>query len=192
MKMHTMDVEALQRELKSLKEQSNRLAMDELDGLGEAPARYQQAFALNERLQSLQTIVEEAPPSHRPALQTLWRAVEHDLIFIIGEAEAAQAAASPINKPETNGNLVNQARQINDQAFKLACSMAVSSENAEELASQARILDARIKGMVPLPGYQAPEVQKLMGEAVQDLRFVLAGGRGPMSLRLHHFLQDSR
>ena len=192
MKMQTMDVEALQRELKSLKEHSNRLAMDELDGLEEAPVRYQQAYALNDRLQSLQKAVEGAPPSHRPALEALWRAAEHDLIFLIGEAEAAQAAASQVNKPEMNGGLVSLAREINNQAFNLACSMAVSRGNADELASQARALDGRIKGMVHLPDYQAPEVQKLMGEAVQDLRFVLAGGRGPMSLRLHHFLQDSR
>ena len=180
-----MDVNSLRQELQELKEQAHQLALDELDDLGAALLRHKQAYELNSRLEGLQAAIESVPKSQRAGLADLYQAVERDMIFLISEAEAAQPGTGKAQTP----NLPDRARQINAQAFELAQAVALHPEDAGKLEAQARLLDDQIKQLVGQPGYSEAEVQSLMSEAVQDLRFVRMGGRGPMSLRLHHFLQ---
>ena len=47
-----------------------------------------------------------------------------------------------------------------------------------------------MKELAHRPGNEAPEVQKALGDADLDLTFVYDGGKGPMSLRMHRFMQE--
>jgi hypothetical protein len=51
-------------------------------------------------------------------------------------------------------------------------------------------LDKRLKELAHLPGHEAPDVQKALGDADLDLTFVYAGGKGAMSIRMHRFMQE--
>ncbi len=181
-----MDEKSLQDELKSLNEQAHRLAVDELDGIGDPKERLQQARALNERLISLKVNVDAVAESRRVKLEGLYGSADRDLFFVISEGES-RIKATP--RPEQE-ELIDLARRINGQAFTIAKAMTGKSPDRASLTAVAGLLDDQIKGLVDKPGYSAPEVQRLMSEAVQDIRFVRMGGKGPMSLRLHHFLQE--
>jgi hypothetical protein len=179
-----MTTGGLRDTLRLLKDNVHRLAVEELDGKGNPGERYRRAGLFREQLAGLRPEVDAAPAAARPELDDLWRAVDRDLIFL----EAMAAAAAP-PAPPARPDVRELARQINVEAFELAKAAAAGPPGAGEREQEARALDRRLKDLVGQPGHSAPDVQQLLGEAGLDLAYVLAGGRGATSVRLHHYLQ---
>ena len=177
-----MNPKELEQELTQLKSEADRLAEEELDETGNRTERYEAARALNDRLMSLRGQVDAAPAVERAELDELWRAAERNLIFLLFAAGQAEAAA-----PQDLGSL---ARQLSTEAFELAQTMVSGQVDPSKLQEKVLELDKRLKELAHLPGHEAPDVQKALGEADLDLTFVYAGGKGAMSLRMHRFMQE--
>jgi hypothetical protein len=167
--------------LERLQQETHRLAEEELDQAGDPTDRYRAARALNEQLTALQGQIEAAGAA---ALTDLWRAAQRDLIFLLAMADAA--AAPPAQ------DALSLARQLSAEAFELAKAMAAGQPNRTDLQQRAAVLDRQLKELAQTPGGRTLDVQQALGETGLDIRFVLAGGKGPTSLRLHGHLREGK
>jgi hypothetical protein len=166
--------------LAELQREIHRLAEAELDQAGDPAARYQSARALNQQLAALHGQVETAGLAE---LADMWRAAEREMIFLLAMADAAG--------PPPAQDALAQARQLSAESFELAKSAAGGRMSRLELQQRAAALDSRLKSLAQSPGGNSPEVQQALGETGLDVRYALAGGKGPTSVRLHHHLQGS-
>ena len=177
-----MNSKELERELTQLKSEADRLAGEELDGTGDRTERYKAARSLNDRLISLRAQVDSAPAADREELDDIWQAAERNLIFLLFSADQAEAA--------TPKDLPSLARQLSTEAFELGKTMLAGQVELSELQAKVLELDKRLKELAHRPGNEAPDVQKALSDADLDLTFVYEGGKAPMSLRMHRFIQS--
>jgi len=182
-----MTIEGLEDSLRGLEDSVHRLVVEELDDKGNPAERHRQAGLFREQLAGLRPQVDAVPAGTWAALDDLWRAVDRDLIFL----EAMAAAAEP-PAPAAAPDVREQVRQISAGAFELAKVAAAGGGDSSEREQEALALRQRLKELVGQPGYGAPDVQQAFSEARLDLTYVLAGGRGATSIRLHHYLQYGR
>ena len=191
-----MNSKELERELTQLKSEADRLAGEELDGTGDRTERYKAARSLNDRLISLRAQVDSAPAADGEELDDIWQAAERNLIFLLFSADQAETSADQAEtladqaEAATPKDLPSLARQLSTEAFELGKTMLAGQVELSELQAKVLELDKRLKELAHRPGNEAPDVQKALSDADLDLTFVYEGGKAPMSLRMHRFIQS--
>jgi len=90
--------------------------------------------------------------------------------------------------------LVLEAKRFSMEAFGLAKALVAGDEELEELQRRAGELQERLPELSAqvdsAPEESRPDIQRSLADASLDLRYVLAGGNVPSSIRLHHFADD--
>lgn len=175
----------LKAELANMLEESQRLTYEELDGTGDKVKRHERAHQMCRCLEALREEIDAVPEEDRDELESLWQAVERDLVFLIFAADEEQA-----QEPEPVQDIVLLARQINLEAFELAKQVIHGQIGVAERQSKFYELDQRIIDLVGLPGRDEPAVQRILNEAILELNFAYNGGNGASSLRVQQYIQE--
>jgi hypothetical protein len=90
--------------------------------------------------------------------------------------------------------LVLEAKRFSMDAFGLAKALVAGDQELDELQRQAAELQERLPELSAqvdsAPEESRPDINRALADASLDLRYVLAGGNVPSSIRLHHFAAD--
>jgi hypothetical protein len=90
--------------------------------------------------------------------------------------------------------LVTEAARFSTEAFELAKTLVDGDEELGELQRQAGELQERLSELSAqvdsVPEEYRPDIRRSLADASLDLRYVLAGGNVPSSVRLHHFAAE--
>jgi len=176
----------LKSKLSDLYAETQSLTQDALEESGDADARAARARELDEQLRALRAELDQVE-SDQAELERIWEAAERDVIFLLFEAGESQE--EPAQGEVTAEDVTARAMAISADAFDLAKAVIHKQIGQEERQKRVQELDQRLVDLAGLPGQDSPEVQEALSEADLDLNFAYEGGSGPMSLRVHHYLE---